>query len=87
MVRPHGADVGDARVVPADVDFALEGAAEEVVDVRAFGNLPGVHCCDDFGDPEDGAAAGGTDACGDVFDIEFGDGLALLGCWYGGEGY
>ena len=87
MVGPHGADEGDAGVVPADIDLAFEGATEEVVDMRAFGNLPGVHCCDDFRDPEDGATAGRTDACGDVFDVEFSDGLAFLGRWHGGEGY
>ncbi len=57
MVGPHAAEVADAGVVPADLDFPLEGALEDVVDALRVGPLPRLHDGFDLRHLEDRAAA------------------------------
>ena len=76
MVHPHPADEADAGVVPSHVDFAFEGAFEDVVDVVGEWDLPRLHAGDKTGDFEDGASAG---AGGAADDIVYGDVFGALG--------
>ena len=76
MCVPHAADEANARVIPSNIDLALEQTFEDEVDIVVLWLLPCLHGSDDFRDTEDDATFG---ACGTTYNLIDGDVAESLG--------